>query len=242
MTGGTADIIQGLWIGHRLSRLERLSIMSFLRHGHDYHLYVYDRVADVPPGTKICEADEILPASSVFRYATNPSYAGFANAFRYELLRRKGGWWADSDVVCLRPFRFDEPYVFSSELHRARRHLNAAVLKAPAQSPPLAHASQVCRSTRPEELNWGDTGTRLLTELVDRFGLQRYVKAASVFCPIGYADWERVFDPADRHGIGGGAHAVHLWNEMWRRGARDKDATYDPGCLYERLKETNLVR
>jgi hypothetical protein len=32
-------------------------------------------------------------------------------------------------------------------------------------------------------------------------------------------------------------HAVHLWNEMWRRGGRDKRIVHGPGCLYERLKQ-----
>ena len=29
------------------------------------------------------------------------SVAGFSNLFRYELLRRDGGWWVDTDVLCL---------------------------------------------------------------------------------------------------------------------------------------------
>ena len=34
--------------------------------------------------------------------------------------------------------------------------------------------------------------------------------------------------------------AVHFWNEMWRRGGRDKDARYPPDCLFERLKAIHL--
>ena len=43
-------------------------------------------------------------ASDIFRYRDNGSYAGFANFFRYELLRKRGGWWVDLDTICLRPF------------------------------------------------------------------------------------------------------------------------------------------
>ena len=35
-------------------------------------------------------------------------------------------------------------------------------------------------------------------------------------------------------------HAVHLWNELWRRGGFDKDDDYDPGCLYQRLQTPHL--
>lgn len=34
-------VIQGLWVGGSLSRLEKLSIQSFLAYGHEYHLYAY---------------------------------------------------------------------------------------------------------------------------------------------------------------------------------------------------------
>ena len=35
---GANKVVQGLWIGDRLSVMERLSIASFLRNGHQYHL------------------------------------------------------------------------------------------------------------------------------------------------------------------------------------------------------------
>ena len=41
-------VIQGLWIGPELSVMEQLSIASFLENGHEYHLYVYDAVKNVP--------------------------------------------------------------------------------------------------------------------------------------------------------------------------------------------------
>ena len=34
--------IQGLWVGDALSDMERMSLASYLRQGHEYHLYVYN--------------------------------------------------------------------------------------------------------------------------------------------------------------------------------------------------------
>src|SRR4051812_19813754 len=99
-------IIRGLWIGAELSVMERMSIASFLAHGHEYHLYVYDDVKYVPKGALVRDANEILPSSMIFQYKHSKSYAGFANFFRYQLLLQKGGWWVDTDVVCLKPFLF----------------------------------------------------------------------------------------------------------------------------------------
>src|SRR5262249_28020043 len=108
-------IIQGLWIGAALSAMEYLSIESFLANGHEFHLFVYADVKNVPPGTVIRDGEEILPASAIFRYRDNGSYAGFANFFRYELLWQAGGWWVDLDTICLHPFQFAGEYVIGSE-------------------------------------------------------------------------------------------------------------------------------
>jgi hypothetical protein len=61
--------------------MERLSIASFLANGHDYHLYVYGEIENVPPGTVLKAADEILPKSMIFQYKNYPSYAGSRTFF-----------------------------------------------------------------------------------------------------------------------------------------------------------------
>src|SRR4051812_6131780 len=96
---GPRVIIQSLWIGARLSTMERLSIASFLHHGHDYHLFTYGPVEGIPPGTVVQDACEILTESRIFQYRDHASYAGFANFFRYKLLLERGGWWVDTDAV-----------------------------------------------------------------------------------------------------------------------------------------------
>src|SRR5277367_3549628 len=126
-----SEWIQSLWIGRKLSAMERLSIASFLTSGHEYHLYVYEEVENAPDGTVLEAANEILPESRIFQYSKYPSYAGFSNFFRYKLLLEKGGWWVDTDVVCLQPFAFDETYVFASEQVNGREVPATAVIKAP---------------------------------------------------------------------------------------------------------------
>jgi len=99
------DTVQGLWIGESLSPMEQLGIRSFLANGHDFHLYTYQPLECVPSGTVLKDANEILSESSIFTRQTGAgkgSLSGFTNFFRYELLHRRGGWWADRDMVCLR--------------------------------------------------------------------------------------------------------------------------------------------
>ena len=213
--------------------MEQLSIASFLENGHEYHLYVYDAVKNVPARAVIKDAVEILPAARIFQYKHQASYAGFANFFRYKLLLERGGWWVDTDVICLKAFDFVEEYVFATETDGEREVVSSGVIKAPAGSEVMAYAWEVCEQRDPRELKWGETGPRLMTEAVGRFSLERFKKPCRYFNPLDYREWRRVLEPGELYED---SYAVHLWNEMWRAAGQDKNATYDPNCLYEQLK------
>lgn len=230
-------VIQGLWIGSELSAMERLSIASFLANGHEYHLYIYDDVRNVPEGTAVKDGNEILPASMIFRYEAQKSFSAFSNFFRYKLLLERGGWWADSDMVCLRPFDFTQEYVFSSEMANGREFINCGVIKTPPGSPAMEYAWNICRAKVPAKLVWGEVGPRLMSESIKRLALESFVMRSRVFCPFGYEEWDAVLNPKKVWDLGSPrTYGVHLWNEMWRRNERDKDQSYHPDCLYERLK------
>lgn len=232
-------IIQGLWVGTALSTMEQLSISSFLRQGHEYHLYAYNELAHVPAGTVLKDANEILPESAIFRYADRPSYAGFANFFRYKLLLERGGWWVDTDTVCLRPFDFSDEHVFSSEMQGDVEAVTASLIKAPQRSAAMAYAWQVCRGKDPQKLVWGETGSQLMGEVVRKFSLQASQKPFYTFCPIDFNEWRKLLVP-HLVGIPEEAYAVHLWNAMWQFEGQDKDAVYPAGCIYEQLKAMYL--
>lgn len=233
------DIIQSLWIGPRLSAMERLCIESFLRNGHEFHLYTYDQVDGIPAGAQVRDGREILPAERIFFYREHNSVSGFSNFFRYKLLLERGGWWVDTDMVCLAPFDFAGDYVFGSEWSKGVPHVNCGAIRAPAGSEAMAFAWDVCNAKDPAALRWGETGPRLMAEVVERFGLQARVRAPDVFCPIGYMEWRELLDPRPP-ALPPQAVGVHLWNEMWRREGVDKDASFDPGCLYEQLKRGTI--
>jgi hypothetical protein len=232
------EAVQTLWIGPELSTLERTALRSFLAHGHEVDLYTYGEVRGVPAGVALRDAGEVLPASAVFRYRDLPSYAGFANFFRYKLLLERGGWWVDADVVCLAPFDLAGEHVVAGEPSPAGTVAASAVLKAPAGSPLMAAAWEACRSRDPQALGWGETGPRLLAALLPRFGLAP--EPAEVFCPLAWDRWSDALDPDFVWEPPAATRGVHLWNEMWRRHGRSKDDPTPPGCLYERLKARYL--
>lgn len=235
-----AEIVQGLWIGETLSKMEQLSIASFLGQGYEFHLYTYGEVSGVPEGTVVRDAGAVLPASRIFFYPHEQFYGAFANLFRYKLLLENGGWWADVDMVCVRPFDFASEYVFASEAAPDGAVPTNGLLRVPAGSAIMAEACEICESKDPGQLSWGETGSKLLRELVGRHGLAGFVQPPEVFCPIPWDRWEGALDPAVSWRFGASTRGVHLWRQMWRRAGTDTDGSYPPGCLYERLKARYL--
>lgn len=239
-----ADIkINSLWIGGPLSTLERLSIASHLQQGHEYHLWTYEPL-EAPEGVVIEDGNEILPASEIFCYS-GPSKDGggsvsaFSNWFRYKLLMERGGWWCDTDVVCLRPFDFGRDYVIASEGQRPWKQgdptATTCVFKVPPNSPLMIYCWQRCQEMG-RGVKWGKIGPHLLSESVSFHHLPEAVVPHWVFCPIHWYSFEDLFTPFPL----GKSYAVHLWNEMWRRNGIDKDEEFDKNCMYERLKSAIL--
>jgi len=229
--------VQGLWVEGPLSAMEELAIRSFLAHGHEVHVHTYDRGLALPAGARCLPAEDVLPASAVFRYTAGPgagSYAAFANLFRYKLLHERGGWWADLDMVCLRPLDdFADEHVFASERRfKGGVTVTPSLLKAPAGSPLCGDCYERALRHEARATEWGSTGPALLREAVERHGAQRFVTPPEVFCPI---DWWRAGDLLEPGEPPAGAHAVHLWHEKWRSQGWRKEPCYPSAVLYQRL-------
>lgn len=230
--------VQTVWVGP-LTTLERVALASYVAHKHEVHLYTYAPV-DAPPGVCVLDGREILPESEIFTYA-GESYAGFADMFRWKLLLERGGWWVDTDTICLRALNFPADYVFSSGCtwpDGTNRPNNAAV-KMPAGCPAAQYGWEECQKVDRANLRWGQIGPALAVDAVNIFDLKAFVVDWHTFCPVEGQDWHKLIDPAAAWDLTK-SYAVHFWNELWRRAGQDKDAEYPAGCLYEALKECYL--
>lgn len=242
--------VQMLWVGGPLSALERLSLTSWLANGHEVHLYTYGRPANTPKGLRICDARDILPAQP----DTQGSAAGqapvrFSDMFSYALLNKRGGIWADIDVVCLRPLDFAAgmDYFIASEMVPAqagddgklRIRASGCVMKSPAGSPLIADCLDLARASA----NAGSsaaTGPLMLHGAVEKFHMTAALLNPNLFCPVPF--WNMTALISGMTVLPPESYGVHLWNESWRRNFFDKDASYDPASLVERLKAHYLGR
>lgn len=114
------NIFNALWVGDTLSKLELLTIHSFIDKGHPFRLWVYDDLkTDIPESVILEDASKIIAKDQVFSYKNankyghgKGSYAGFSDIFRYKLLYERGGWWVDMDLTCLKKIYTEKDYFF----------------------------------------------------------------------------------------------------------------------------------
>ncbi|MCW2274670.1 hypothetical protein GJ654_11540 [Rhodoblastus acidophilus] len=94
------------WYGGPLTILNWVGVASFVKLGHTARLWAYEPL-EVPPGVLVEDANEIIPKEELFLYM-NPvtrrlDVGPFSDLFRFKLLWMRGGWYSDTDVICLRP-------------------------------------------------------------------------------------------------------------------------------------------
>jgi len=250
-------VIQMFWHGAPLSRVERLSIASFLAHGHEVDLYVYEEPAGVPPGTRLMDASAILPRTSIFRHRRTKSLALFADWFRYRLLFERGGIWADTDMVCLAPFEYSgHVYAWQDD-----ELVNNAVIGLPVGDPLASWMAELCEHpnrwlpyddlrlrirkvkrvvfnfNRRSETRWGESGPLGLTLALRHFGLLERALPPWHFYPVPHQRFHELFEsPAPGRTAGfGESRAVHLWNNLLERQRGAKGARFPEDSPFEQL-------
>lgn len=234
-------IVQCLWIGSKLSTIERLSLQSFITNGHTLHLYTYTDITGVPQEAVVKDASEIIPADKLF-LDDRGTVASFADWFRYKLLYEKGGWWIDTDAICLRYFNVRSQYCFSTEWRYQDRQaymVNNGFIKSPPGAPFLADLLGYIESQSHAHVRWGDFGPRLITDVLRNYDSGRYICEPDRFCPVNWDEMHKLINGAEIT-LRDDCYAIHLWNDMWKRYNLNKDGNYHPESIFEKLKQKYL--
>jgi len=237
------DKVGSLWIGKSLSNVEKLSMSSFVANGHDYHLYVYDDVEGIPEGVIIDDANKVVPEKDIFYSLTSDGKPGglgaFSDYFRFNMMNYAGGYWVDTDIVCIKPFDFDTDYVFSSEnTHRGEIEATSGVMKIKKGSKALKYAVDYCNDVEDKSnIRWGDIGPLLVRKTIEKFKLEKYVRDYKVFMPINWWEAHHIINPNTEFQIENQTHSIHFWNEIWRSQNWDKNLKYDDSSVFEQLKK-----
>lgn len=254
----TLDPIQMLWVRGDLSRMELLSVRSFLAHGHAVDLYSYEPGENFPAAVRVRDAAEIVPPKFAPLQPSAPfakgSMGAFSDFFRYHLLHARGGWWSDMDIVCHRPWRFEQPALTAStDEGQYGLIANTCVMRFPAAHPVMAACCAAFHSMDVRAVAIDQTGPLLLNQKMTDLRQRSLMLPPSVFCPVPWAAafqlvrplWrrftldelkQRIARPHLTMRFRRDTVAVHLWHEIWRAQGWDKSARFPRTSLYERYQ------
>ena len=246
-------IVQSLWVGDKLSRMEHYSIKSFLKLGFTYHLYVYENVKNVPKGTIIKDANTIIKKRKIF--SLKSSFLPFSDIWRYKLLYEKGGYWVDLDMIALKMFDFKDDFVFSSERtiqkgaykSKAKYYANIGVLKAPPKSDFYKEAYEKCVKFNKTHKNDDKLKyMKMLRKLIVKYNFKQYVKRPILFCNLNWWHAKEAFHPVtkfeSKYGVPSNTlnsmfakpYTVHFWRDrVTKKYKLGLDEIYDSNSLWE---------
>lgn len=217
-------IVQGLWVGNKISLIEYLSYSSFIKNGFQYHLYTYEDLNDIPEEIIIKDANEILDKSYI-KKNNNGDLTGFSDLFRYNLLFKKGGMYVDSDIICLKPF-VTQHNVISGEINKNTKKQVASTqyLNFEKEHPIIKKLLELSLTKDLSTINFGDIGPKLVRELVDDKMILNYKN----FNINPWWEWSKVLYPQHTEYLlhlidDSEVYGIHLWNEMFRRNSSDKN-------------------
>lgn len=231
------EIINAVWIGPELGPVHQACLRSFLRHGHDVVLHVFDPPSDIPAGVRTFDASKLMRREEVIRHAETGSYSLASDIYRYRMLHEGLGLYVDCDIYCLRPFPSSD-YVMGWE---SGKYIANGVLKLPQGSallgalleatgdpfyiPPWVSSGKRRKLSLRKKLgfpvpvskmNWGTFGPSLLTHHAKALNVDRHAMPIDAFYSLHYEQtpllFERGLSLSDL--VTKRAYALHLANSL----------------------------
>lgn len=245
----TKLVIQSLFLGNDLSRMEYYSIKSFLVLGYEFHLYTYNQVKNIPEGTKIKDASKIIPKKDIFTLKSLS--LPFLDIWRYKLLYLKGGYCVKNDMIALKRFDFKEPFIFSSErsIQKGEITPNICVLKAPPKSEFYkdAYEKSIAYYLKNKK-NYKLKNIRIIKSLIKKYKYEKYVKMPKVFCNLDWWHSKEAFmniqKYPSKYGINApskasmfnGPYTINFWSDrITKKYGLSLNKKYDDNSLWEMM-------
>ena len=239
------ETINCFWTGGDLNEIAIVSMRSFICTGHEFHLWHYNEVTNVPTGVIQKDASEIVPLSIYkkwfpdgfaidYRKTKIPTFACY---FRYKLINKIGGWWCDADTIALKLFDFPQDYVFcrqyfddpKNEAAEGIRIINGT-FKCPKGCNLLTSILEEIEDDATNSLDpgWGEWGPKYFTKKIIQLDLLKHTTAQNVFAPFppGASSLNAQFYNTNVT-IPDWAYSLHLFNRSSMDVKANKGSLYD---------------
>lgn len=216
-----------------VTRMERLSVESFLDAGYNYTLYAYDadrRFGVIPLPAEYADANQILPQSLCVP-DRDGSYRTFTALFQFAALYKHGGLWADTDYVILRQLPEQDHLAIRDDDGTLLPYL----LRLPRESA-LAQVGMVWANERLSKAGH-DNRCTIMENLV--FGWPQKPEDAIQIpvangCPVRETDFNAVIEPMGLV-LDEKAYGYKLWRSRWDCPDCTPDSKFSPDTIIEQL-------
>jgi hypothetical protein len=227
------------WLTEDFSRLARLSLASFQRHGFRVTLWSYEPDAHAMSGAGVRDARELVPDG----LDADMPLPYLSSLLRCRALADIGGMWADMDIVALS----DSPDIqaaplIASEYQRGadgigengQRRLSTCLMVNPEPEPGdlWSRAAAYAAALGEKAWNWENAGPDLMSRLMSETQGQVSVLGPEISDPP--AGWSvpscflEAIDPP-------GAPFMHMHASLWAKHGLDAQAAFPDGSLAGRL-------
>ncbi|MEL6640052.1 MAG: hypothetical protein AAFN63_12080 [Pseudomonadota bacterium] len=250
--------IGALWIGGSLTWLEQLCLKSFVEHGHEVLLFTYGDVRNVPEGVKICDGPDIVGTENFVLHSRSQSVALFSDLFRFHMIKAMPDIiYIDTDVFCLKPLEFEDPFIFGYEKYRNPQawRINGAILRLPPDSLILREMLNFMEDVYPQpawiaqrfqaemkaraaagdpmhvgELPWGVWGPLGISAFARQTGEYTHAKSLDVLYPVPFKERRVLFKrPAKTmQYLTEDSHTIHMWAPIKKFSAARMDGLCPP--------------
>jgi hypothetical protein len=220
-----------LWFGNKPTILQHISWSSYIYHGHELTVYLYDMSIEVPDGVLKKDANEIVLEENIFlpkfiSTSLGKGHSQFSDVFRVYMLKKTDLIWTDSDVVCLTDNWPDpEPYLFGYMIDNplpweGPTRVNGDILYINDD----AILDRIIEGFVDVPDDFRDDQTRLgpdlLTTIVSENNLHSFVKDEKMFHPVRYGNADYFSRPEKYELVKSfisGSVAVALFHSYWHR-------------------------
>jgi mannosyltransferase OCH1-like enzyme len=198
------EVFQAFWHGRPLPVLQWACLQSFVRRGHRVHLYTYDEI-EVPPGVEVMPAAEVVPRSQIFYFDNLDNniprdISPFSDFFRFRLLLERGGWYVDTDVLCLAATFPACAFAWAQELPEMAPHkIGTSQIKFPAGDPIARRLYEECDRLRPTFTIREQLGPFLISEILAEYPVpDSHFGNPDAFYPLRWIETYKLWLPSYR--------------------------------------------
>lgn len=222
------------WEGE-LTIYEKTAIYSFVNNGFFVNLWTFSNSKIINQlenknNIEIKDANLIISKKNLGKFTQNSqrnNLSSFSNLFRYKILNEFGGWWFDTDCICLKNVQEFKKLTQENDFIIGKSgfdSVNGSVMffNDDNHMSNLVEVVELKLQNKNVNFKWGEIGPSLLTNYLIQNNILDKAMPENYFYEIPPSYFYKLFstNPGVKIDLKNrleSSYVSHLWNEMYRR-------------------------